>query len=406
VTRWMFVVTSEHRQRDASSSPRDWLAEERHRLAEQRRRDALARELRRSWPFIIALAALFFVLTASHELSPYIVIVQIAALAVTGLARPRWIALVAIVIALGYLLPNFSYVNSHYGLTSSLGSFFNNVKPPSDASSGVAPSQADKIIADCTKLLSAGIWLLAIAGAWRLRKSRRIVTALLLLTFTPVLVLLGGAYGNEGLLRVYLFSLPWAVALGAGALAPLRNQAKDIGYNALRAVIPLALAVVLFFPSFFGNDQSNVMTASSVQTTLAFFPSAKPGSLIAVIGNGPVSDTSNYNDFPVGSVFGAGSLLPGNQAICQAPAYLARTMKNYSGDLPVYIVMTPSMSSYNIEFGVTAPDNVTALLTGLAKSPYWKLVANDDGTQIYQMSAAARAIPPGAYSKNVILSVP
>ena len=395
VTRWMFVVTSEHRRRDASSSPRDWLAEERRRLAEQRRRDALARELRRSWPFIITLAALFFVLTASHELTPYIVIVQIAALAVTGLARPRWIALIAIAIALGYLLPNFSYVNSHYGLTSSLGSFFSNVKPPSDATSGVAPSQADTIIADCTKLLSVGIWLLSIAGAWRLRKSRRIVTALLLLTFTPVLVLLGGAYGNEGLLRVYLFSLPWAVALGAGALAPLRNQAKDIGYNALRAVIPLALATVLFFPSFFGNDQSNVMTPNSVNTTLAFFQSAKPGPLITVIGNAPVSDTADYNDFPIGTVFGVGGLLPGSQPISQAPAYLARTMQNYSGDLPVYIVMTPSMSSYNSEFGVTAPGNVTALLAGLAKSPFWKLAVSSDGTQIYQMSAAAGDIAPG-----------
>jgi hypothetical protein len=399
VTRWMFVVTSEHRQRDASGSPQD-------RLAKERRRDALARELRRSWPFIIALAAIFFVLTASHELSPYIVIIQITALAVTGLARPRWIALVAIAIALGYLLPNFSYVNSHYGLTSSLGSFFNNVKPPSDATAGVEPSQADKIIADCTKLLSVGIWLLAIAGAWRLRKSRRIVIALLLLTFTPVLVLLGGAYGNEGLLRVYLFSLPWAVTLAAGALAPLRNQAKDIGYNALRAVVPLILAVVLFFPSFFGNDQSNVMTRSAVNTTLAFFQSAKPGSLITVIGNAPVSDTANYNEFPVGTVFGAGGLLPGSQAVSQAPAYLARTMENYSGDMPVYIVMTPSMSSYNAEFGVTAPDNVTALLAGLAKSPYWRLAASKDGTQIYQMSAAAQTIPPGAYSKNVIMSVP
>ena len=153
VTRWMFVVTSERRQRDSAGSSRD-------RYGEDRRRDAVRREVRRSGPFIVALAALFFVLTASHELSPYIVTVQIAALAITGLARPRWIALVAAAIALGYLLPNFSYVNSHYGLTSSLGSFFNNVRPPSDASSATAPSQADKIIADCTKLLSVGIWLL------------------------------------------------------------------------------------------------------------------------------------------------------------------------------------------------------------------------------------------------------
>lgn len=399
VTRWMFLVTSERRERNAAGPSKDW-----HPEGGPRR--IMARELRRSGPFIVALAALFFVLTASHELSPYIVIVQIAALAVTGLARPRWIALIVLLIAFGYLLPNFSYVNSHYGLTSALGSFFNNVRPPSEASSGVASSQADKIIADCTKLLSVGIWLLAIVGAWRLRKSRRIVMALLLLTFTPILVLLGGAYGNEGLLRVYLFSLPWAVALAAGALAPLRNQAKEVGYNALYAVVPLTIAVTLFFPSFFGNDQSNVMAASEVNTTFAFFQSAKPGSLLTVIGNAPVSDTADYNDFPVGAIFGDGGILPGTLAVTEAPAYLARTMEEYSGSQPVYIVMTPSMSSYNAEFGVTVPASVTALLAELAKSPYWTLVASDSGTQIYQMSSAARAIPPGAYSKNVILDVP
>jgi hypothetical protein len=399
VTRWMFVVTSERQQRDAAGSSRD-------RRGQGRPRDTMARELRRSGPFIIALAALFFVLTASHELSPFIVTVQIAALAITGLARPRWIALVALAIALGYLLPNFSYVNSHYGLTSSLGSFFNNVQPPSTSSSGAAPIEGDKIIADCTRLLSGGIWLLAIVGAWRQRKSRRIVLALLLLTFTPILVLLGGAYGNEGLLRVYLFSLPWAVTLAAGALAPLRNQAKEVGYNAFRAMIPLTLAVTLFFPSFFGNDQSNVMTPSEVHTTFAFFQSAKPGSLLTVIGNAPVSDTADYNDFPVGTIFGDGGIMPGNQAIQEAPAYLARTMEQYSGSQPAYIVMTPSMSQYNIEFGVTAPGNVTALLIALAKSPYWRLVASKDGTEIYQLSPVARTIPPGAYSHTVILSVP
>jgi hypothetical protein len=171
-------------------------------------------------------------------------------------------------------------------------------------------------------------------------------------------------------------------------------------------VIPLALAVTLFMPAFFGNDQSNVMTRSEVNTTLTFFQAAKPGSLVTVIGNAPVSDTADYNEFPVGTIFGYGGLLPGSQAISEAPSYLARTMKNYSGDLPVYIVMTPSMSSYNAEFGITAPGNVIALLAGLAKSPYWRLVASKGGTQIYQMSAAAQAIPPGAYSKNVIMSVP
>ena len=44
--------------------------------------------------------------------------------------------------------------------------------------------------------------------------------ALVVLTYSPVLVLFGQAYGNEGILRVYLFSLPWAAALAAVAVEP------------------------------------------------------------------------------------------------------------------------------------------------------------------------------------------
>jgi hypothetical protein len=296
-------------------------------------------------------------------------------------------------------------VNSHYGLLSSVGSFFSNIQPPAE-STGVAIPESHRIISDCTIALSGCIWLLALAGAWLRREHRRMVLALLLLTFTPVLVLVAGAYGNEGILRVYLFSLPWAVILAACALAPLRGPAENSGHGALRAVLPLALALALFFPAFFGNDGSNVMTPSEVNTTLSFLESANPGPVLAVIGNGPGSDTANYNKFPVGTVFGGDGLVPSNQAIADIPAFLARTMDHYYAGNPSYIVMTPSMSAFNETYGVTAPGNITSLLTALKKSPYWTLVASDDGTKIYRISPDARTMPSGSYSRNIVLGVP
>jgi len=381
--RWMFVINAEARE-----------AHSRDRMA----------VLRSSGPFLLILLLLFAVLTASHELSPYIVTIQLASLAITGLARPRWIALAMAAIAIAYLLPSFSSVNSHYGLTSSLGSFFSNVQPP--ASTGTTVPESHKFISDCSLALSGGIWLLALVGAWRRRKSGRMVTALLLLTFAPVLVLVAGAYGNEGILRVYLFSLPWAVTLAACALAPMRDRAEGAGHGALRAVVPLTLALALFFPAFFGNDGSNVMTPSEVNTILSFLESAKPGPVLTVVGNAPASDTANYNEFPTGSILGDGGIVPGGQAIGDLAGYVARTMVRYYPDQPAYIVMTPSMSAYNAAYGIIAPSEITALLAGLAKSPYWTLVASNDGTEIYQITAAARTMPSGTYSDNVVLGVP
>ena len=175
--------------------------------------DLAVRPGRRS-PFLVTILLLFFALTSIHELSPYIVALQLMVLAAARPLRPRWLPLALLAIAVAYLLPRLSFVNSHYGLLGSFGSFFGNAAPPSSSSSSYAGSipASQLLIQHCADALSVLMWLLALVGAWRLRHSGRIVLALLVLTFSPILVLFGQAYGNEGLLRVYLFSLPWAAA--------------------------------------------------------------------------------------------------------------------------------------------------------------------------------------------------
>ena len=165
-----------------------------------------------------ALLLVYFVLSFEHELSPYILAVQLGALAVVGLLRPRWLPLLLAAIAIGYLLPHFGFVNSRFGLLNSVGQFFSNASPPAFKSGGL--SAAQRLIGRSQEGLSVSMWCLAIAGAWLRRRSGRPVLALLLLAFSPFLMLAILAYGQEGVLRVYLFSLPWTAALAALALAP------------------------------------------------------------------------------------------------------------------------------------------------------------------------------------------
>ena len=378
-------------------------------------RDATGPQLRDVAPFIALLAFIFFVLTASHELSPYILTIQLAALAVFGLVRPRLVVLGAAVIVLGYLIPNFSFVNNHYGLLSSMGSFLNNVQAPSTGGSVVATPESHKILADCTDLLSVGMWLLAIAGAWLRRKSRRMALALVLLAFTPIIVLVGGAYGNEGVLRVYLFSLPWAAVLATCALAPVRPAADRRGRHAseatplraFRAVVPLALALALFFPSFFGNDATDMMSSDEVATVLAFQQSAKAGPMLGASDNAPFSDTARYNAFPTGEIFGTDGAWGTKPATADIATYLARSMEHFFGSGRAgYAMVTPSMAAYNKAYGVVPASSFTTLLASLAKSPYWTLVASKNGTEIYQLSKAAPSIPSGPYAENLVVGVP
>jgi hypothetical protein len=334
----------------------------------------------------------------THQLSPYMVAVQLGALALARLLRPRWLPIALGVIAIGYLIPRFSFVNSHFGLLSSLGAFLTNVKPPSQSTTPPAPATA--IIAHCSELVSVGMWCLALAGAWLRRRAGQPVLALLLLAFSPFALLALLAYGNEGVLRVYLFSLPWSAALAANALtlspAVIRartrahgaeEKVRNPGPGTMRIAIALSLVLALFFPAFFGDDSFNVMPASEVTALTSFQGNSQPGMIYAALSNAPFHDTENYNRIlTIESIFGRNSLL-GRRPIKPdiATTILKLALDQTSRDRPVYIVIAPSMLSYNRAFSVVPPNAFAMLEKSLADTPPWTLILQKAGTVIYEL---------------------
>lgn len=386
IARWMFVVLPE-KKRSAK-----W--------------DAM--RARRAVPFALAVLVLFFALTASHELTPYILTIQITALVICGLARPRWVAFGVAAVTVAYLVPNFTYVNNHFGVIASIGNFFSNIHPPSTATypAALPVPKATRILNYCADLLCAGMWMLALVGAWLRRKARRIVFALLLLTFSPVLVLAGGAYGNEGVLRVYLFSLPWAAALAACALAPVRPRDGSGRLSPFRVIIPLSLAISLFFPAFYGYDEANTMSSSEVDVLLSFQETAQPGVILTSFENLPFSYTARYNQFPVGEIFGSYGVISSSPGpVGDMATYLARSVRANLPNQAAYVVMTPSMTAYNQVYNLTTPANLTALASSMAKSPYWHLVVSKNGTIVYGL-ATTQKVPSGPHSTAVVVAVP
>jgi hypothetical protein len=383
--------------------------------------DPLAPPGRRA-AFVVTILLLFLVLTFTHELSPYIVAVQLLVLAAARPLRPRWLPLAMLAVAVGYLLPHFSFVNSHYGLLSSLGNFFGNVAPPpASGSSGVTISipASQKLINDCADLLSVIMWLLALAGAWRLRHSGRIVLALLVLTYSPVLVLFGQAYGNEGILRVYLFSLPWAAALAAAAVEPgplsrkmmprLRAATGSLDFawikpvlRWLRAPVALWMVLALFFVAFYGNDAVDTFPQSEVTAIYSFLQHARLGPVYEAEGNIPASDTARYYLFQEVSIFGAREGVPvAQRATPDIATLIAKdSMKYTKGREPAYVLIAPSMVPYNAAYAQASPDSFRILQTSLAHSREWKLIVNQDGTLIYELPPGAGASSKPATSKT------
>ena len=389
-------------------------AAESGRLRAKRSADLLVPAGRRT-AFVVTILLLFFALTFTHELSPYIVAVQLLVLAAARPLRPRWLPVAMLAIAVGYLLPRLSFVNSHYGLLSSLGSFFGNVAPPSaSASSGATASipASQVLIQHCADLLSVLMWLLALVGAWRLRHSGRIVLALVVLTYSPVLVLFGQAYGNEGILRVYLFSLPWAAALAAAAVEPgilsrkmmprLRAATGRLDFSWikpalrwLRAPVALWIVLALFFVAFYGDDAFDTFSQPEVSAILAFQQHAPLGPVYTAEGNIPASDTDRYYLFQWIDIFGTRDGTPlVTKATPDIAAQIAANSRTYTqGRQPAYVLIAPSMVPYNSAYAQAPPDSFKILETSLAHSKEWKLIVNQNGTLIYEL-------PPGAGSSS------
>lgn len=363
---------------------------------------------------VIVIIAIFSVLTFTHQISPYMLAEQLGTLALIRLLRPRWLPFLLAAIAVAYLIPHYSFVSSHYGVTSSIGHFFTNIKPPSFSAPNVSPAQ--KFIQTCAEALSIGVWALAGLGAWLNRRTGRAILGTLLLAYSPVLVLVMGSYGNEGILRVYLFSLTWSAALAAMALAPTTRAASapnrsafvrifrllqkvprstahmlrvPIGWRrpgVLRIPVTLAIILALFFPSFFGDDAFNYMTRAEVNETAAFWLHAQPGHVFLPLDAVPIADTWRYNLFSWSPIFGSTlyqSSVPPTYSIAEQLAQKADAKTH--GHEPAYVIITPNMVAYNNAYGITSPASFFILLDSLRRSHSWKLVLNRAGVIIFEL---------------------
>jgi hypothetical protein len=342
---------------------------------------------RRDAAILIVISLIYFVLVFEHELSPYIVLVQLVCLAVVGKIRHRWFVIVLLAIVVGYLLPHFTYVNRTYGLLASFGNFFGNAAPPSAATVAHAVISGGVHLEGRTSiLLSLGIWVLSAIGAWRRWRSGRPTLVLMILAYSPILVLFLGAYGNEGILRVYLFSLPWAVCLAASALRPVTLDQSIFGLVRVTGV--LVVVVVLFFPAFFGNDASYVMSKSTVDGTLAFYDSASPGVIFAADDNFPGEINGRYSKFPLFSLYGPGGVLVGKHPSSSQGIIDAISSNDPDPNQPVYVMISPSMQAYGTAYGFLAPNELADISKKLNSSSSWVRIYNKPGLTVYELSGS------------------
>jgi hypothetical protein len=118
----------------------------------------------------------------------------------------------------------------------------------------------------------------------------------------------------------------------------------------------------------------------------SFMQKARSGPVYWATDNAPMSDTARYNLFPVAAIFGSSGTMGRAPVKSDIADVLARAAESYSAGMePIYVLVTPSMITYNEAYGFTPNSSFTILLASLARSRAWKLVVRRDGTVIYEL---------------------
>ncbi|MET0415691.1 MAG: hypothetical protein ABW022_06685, partial [Actinoplanes sp.] len=253
------------------------------------------------WPAGRAIAlvlALFAVIVASHQLTPYMTIFGVGALVVIGGVRIWWLPMAMLAIAVGYLTLHLDYVDDNFGVFSSIDPFSN---MQHSTLYDIEPV-AGKLYNDYAGWALTGLLaVLAALGAITMLRRRLARQALLLLFLAaaPGVLIFGQNYGGEATLRVLLFSLPWVGGLAFAALDPwLAGGTRRRLRLLLRQPVVLMMLVALFVPAYFGKDELNIVGRGEVAAANWFYTNTPPGSVLMMCGPGfPVRIGARYDEY-------------------------------------------------------------------------------------------------------------
>ncbi len=337
------------------------------------------------WAAIVSVLALDAVIVASHQLTPYMLLVSVALLMLSGIVRPWWVLLAMAAMTFAYLAINFGFIQRHYGLFTSIDPF-NNLyveKYPS------VPTAGKDFNTHVQLLLIAAELGVALVCTVRLLLRGLLLRALpfVVLAIAPFALVFGQNYGGEASLRIILFSSPWTGALSAWGLATLdRPRLKW----ALATTIAVVFAA-LFVPSFLGQEELNIVSPSEVQASEYFYSHGRAGAVLVLGAPGfPYRYGGTYPNYSGPEGDANPNLLTnrgfqGRQLGAAEIPGIVRRITEYSHR--GYVAFTKDEARYAEVLGVTPPRALYHLEAAVEKSPYFRLWYSSGDAKIFELIA-------------------
>jgi hypothetical protein len=341
--------------------------------------------------------ALFALIVATHQLTPYMLIVGLGVLTFLGVVRPRLLVVLFTAMALAYLVPRLGFIQRYYGLLDSAGEPLKNVRTAAVGLNGLAGEPGRVLCANAARLLSATIWGLGLVGVVRRLRAGYKNLGVAALAVAPAVIVVADTYGGEAIYRVYLFSLPWFALLAAFALRPGGDD-----WSSLRAVarllVPFAVLLGLFLPAYFGMAATNEVRPGEVAASQYFYDHAPPRSVLMIASpQFPVRLAGNYDQFRLTIGEADPSLLTVKPSLRHkvlgdrhVPA-IAQAMRDYGDGAPAFLVVSRNGKVTSQVLDLLPRGSLDELEQALSRSQRFRVWYRNADSTIFQLVQARPA---------------
>ncbi|RLV49357.1 hypothetical protein D9V37_12545 [Nocardioides mangrovicus] len=358
-----------------------------HRLwvGEAGRRVRLSRAQWRAVHLVVALGG--SALIASHQLTPFMLVLVLFALWLVG-RTPHWqLWFGAGVLVLAWLLvPAWPFVSGHIGEIT--GGLTNTSSGASQNLGGrtASGSAQHHLVVNAIMVETLAVWLLAGLGTLLLVSERRRVRAVLLLAGMPFLLVPLQTYGGEMLIRAYLFSLPlvgFLVAVFLHAATRRRPTDRRPWRGVALAVVLLVLASTTVLTRY-GNERGDSFRPAEVNLYSWFFEHTPKESTVELIDANSPRNWHRYA-YDVWMYYEEAAPGPRWEKDPTADRLLADIAKRGHNRKHAYVIYTPSMARMAQLSGNAPASTFTKVIDELDHDPRFKLIHRTSGGSVWEV---------------------
>lgn len=329
---------------------------------------------------LFVLLVLFLVIASSHQLTPFVTVMSLAALALSSRDRFSSLPLLMAVITGAWLVyPAAPFFHEVYlDLIGSLGRLTQNMEGTLIEVASL--SAAQQLVVFAGRALTLGVWALALLGVMRRFLGRQRDWGLLLLAGVPFLLLAGNSYGGEILFRIYMYSLPF-MALWIAYLLGFGKAGRPTQWQT--AVLLLLSSVLLagFLLAYYGKEQQYHFANDEVAASQLMYSLAPPGSLIIEGSRNYPSRYWKYEDFTHVAI--SREPADGITEILLAPAVAMKRWMQNRDYTNAFLILTASQSAETDLDGALPPGTLQEMWRSFERDPEFITLFHSDKAVVF-----------------------